>query len=122
MRYPDAVIDFCIPWLLQPREYMEGKVFLNHIGFMEVDLVYCVTRAMRQTPYKFYEAKAALESFADKFLDVVMGYDFRNDPRCDSLHGVFGTMCCVAELQQALPGKIITSKPLRLVLDRRPFI
>jgi hypothetical protein len=28
----------------------------------------------------------------------------------------------VAELQQALPGLIRTERPLRLVLDRRPFI
>lgn len=27
-----------------------------------------------------------------------------------------------AELQTALPGKILTTKSLRLVLDRRPFI
>lgn len=27
-----------------------------------------------------------------------------------------------AELQTALPGKILTTKPLRLVLDRSPFI
>ena len=31
-------------------------------------------------------------------------------------------LCGLAELQAALPGKIITDKPMRLVLDRRPFI
>jgi len=34
----------------------------------------------------------------------------------------FGTMCCLAELQQAVPGALRTPRPLRLVLDRRPFI
>ena len=122
MRYPEAVIDFCLPWLVNPREYMEGKVFLNHTGFIEVDLVYSVTRAMRQTPHRFYEAKEALESFADKFLDMMYALDFQNNIGFNDLHSLFGSVCCLAELQQALPGKIITSKPLRLVLDRRPFI
>lgn len=122
MRYPEAVIDFCTPWFWKPREYMEGKVFLNHTGFIEVDLVYSVTRAMRQTPYKFYETKEALEHFADKFLDMMFALDFQNNPGFNDLHSLFGSVCCLAELQQALPGKIITSKPLRLVLDRRPFI
>ena len=38
------------------------------------------------------------------------------------LHMLFGSVCALAELQSALPGMIITEKPLRLVLDRRPFI
>lgn len=38
------------------------------------------------------------------------------------LHMLFGSVCALAELQTALPGKIITEKPLRLVLDRRPFV
>ena len=40
----------------------------------------------------------------------------------NDLHSVFGTVCCLAELQRALRGSIITEKPLKLVLDRRPFI
>ena len=38
------------------------------------------------------------------------------------LHLLFGMVCCLAELQQALPGTFRTQRPLRLVLDRRPFI
>ena len=44
------------------------------------------------------------------------------DVTFNDLHCLFGSTCCLAELQSALPGKLISSKPLRLVLDRRPFI
>ena len=120
MRYPEAVIDACLPMLQDPARW--GRAFFYVCGFLEVDLVYSVSRAMRQTPHRFYEAKEALESFAEKFLDSLYARDFQNDISFNDLHCLFGTACCLAELQSALPGKIVTSKPLRLVLDRRPFI
>ena len=40
----------------------------------------------------------------------------------NDLHALFGTVCVLAELQAALPGKLNSVQPLRLVLDRRPFI
>lgn len=122
MANPEAIIDSCLPLLKDPVSYNEGKTFAKNTGFIDMDLVYSVTRAMRQTPHRFYEAKEALESFADKFLDMVFALDFENDIGFNDLHRLFGTVCCIAELQSALPGKIISSKPLRLVLDRRPFI
>lgn len=120
MRYPEAVIDACLPMLQNPEKW--GRAFFYVCGFLEVDLVYSVNRAMRQTPHRFYEAKEALESFAEKFLESLYARDFQIDQSFNDLHCLFGTACCLAELQAALPGKIITSKPLRLVLDRRPFI
>ena len=68
------------------------------------------------------EAKEALETFAEIFLDFMYSIDYQNNYHFNDIHCLFGTTCCLAELQSALPGKIITSKPLRLVLDRRPFI
>ena len=120
MRYPEAVIDACLPMLQNPEKW--GRAFFSVCGFLEVDLVYSVNRAMRQTPHRFYEAKEALESFAEKFLNSLYARNFQTDVTFNDLHCLFGTACCLAELQAALPGKLITSKPLRLVLDRRPFI
>ena len=48
--------------------------------------------------------------------------DYEHDESFNDLHMLFGAVCALCELQAALPGKILTSKPLRLVLDRRPFI
>ena len=38
------------------------------------------------------------------------------------MHRLFGSICALAELQAALPGELRSDKPLKLVLDRRPFI
>jgi hypothetical protein len=38
----------------------------------------------------------------------------------EDLHALNGTMS--AELQQAVPGLLRTERPLKLILDRRPFI
>ena len=122
LRHPEAIIDSCLPHLRNPEAYEEGKVFAKTVCFIDVDLVYAVTRAMRQTPHRFYEAKEALEIYADKYLDMMCSLDYENNVRFNDLHSLFGATCCLAELQSALPGKIITSKPLRLVLDRRPCI
>ncbi len=118
MRYPERVIDSCLE-LMQKRD----GPFLLHCNFIDVDVVYCLTRAMRQTPHRFHEAKATLETYAEEFLNLLLNRtDYQNDVYFNDLHALFGAVCCVAELQSALPGKIISSKPLKLVLDRRPFI
>ncbi len=51
-----------------------------------------------------------------------MSLDPDTSAKMDDLHLLFGAICCVAELQRFLPGSVITDKPLKLVLDRRPFI
>ncbi len=118
-RYPEKIIDSCIFLMNETRE--KGK-FHNGCGFIDVDVVYALTRAMRQSPHRFYEAKAELEKFAEKYLDMMLHLDYVNDPGFNDLHMLFGAVCCLAELQSALPGKLLTTKPLKLVLDRRPFI
>ena len=40
----------------------------------------------------------------------------------NDLHGLFGAVCALAELQLALPGEVESTVPLKSVLDRRPFI
>ena len=118
MRYPEKVIDTCLDMMVK----REGT-FLLHCNFIDIDVVYCLNRAMRQTPHRFYEAKQILETYAQEYLDLLMNRtDYENDVYFNDLHALFGAVCCVAELQSALPGKIISSKPLKLVLDRRPFI
>ena len=99
-------------------QYNVGK----NIGFSEIDWVFCLTRAMRQSPHRFEEGKAALRRFAEFFLDYLESLDPMTDDGLNDLHALFGTVCCLAELQSALPGEITSEKPMKLVLDRRPFI
>ncbi len=121
MRYPEKVIDSCLALMKLGQSPLNAGM-RSFIGFIDIDVVYCLTRAMRQTPHRFYEAKAELEYYADNYLNMFYGIDYEHDKYFNDLHSLFGAVCCLCELQSALPGKIITSKPLKLVLDRRPFI
>ena len=118
IRYPEAMVDTCL------------RIFRNHeweslgqaISFAEIDWVYCLNRAMIQSGYKMKEAREALKDFADGYIDYLFSLDPETDDRFNDLHSLFGCVCALAELQQALPGYIHTDKPLKLVLERRPFI
>ena len=120
LRYPQKMIDSCLAiW----EDYkVNNPVFGNNIGFAEVDWVYCMTRASRQTSHRFEECKAALKEFADKFIPYLNNIDEKTSDIFNDLHLLFGTVCAVAELRQALPGYIKSDKKVKLVLDRRPFI
>ena len=119
LKYPDTLIDSCIKMY---DENMLGETFGRFIGFCEIDWVYALNRALRQSPHRFYEAKDRLRDFADKFVDYLESLDFETDDGVNDLHMLFGTVCALAELETALPGEIVSTRPLRLVLDRRPFI
>ena len=90
--------------------------------FIEMDWVYCLNRASRQTPHRFYDIRTALYNFAEKYIAYLESVDWERDESANDLHLLFGALCCIAELQLALPGTIQSTVPLRLVLDRRPFI
>ncbi len=119
MPYPEALIDTC---LSAYRDGDMGEIFEKCHGFIQMDWVYCLNRATRQTTHRFDEVKQTLFEFAKKYIAFLETATSDIDKSGDDLHLVFGTICCLAELQQALPGKIYSSVPLRLVLDRRPFI
>ena len=99
-----------------------GERFGRMVGFMEIDWVFCLNRALRQAPQRFAEGKAQLQAFARAYVDWLAALDWQTDAEWNDLHMLFGASCALAELAQALPGEIETTVPLRLVLDRRPFI
>lgn len=119
LRYPERVIDTCIS-LYEDNNTVPN--FGRQVGFSEVDWVYCITRASRQASYRFEDCRAALKKFAKEFTDFLSSVDSKTHDGFNDLHGLFGATCCLAELQQALPGMLKSQKPLKLVLDRRPFI
>jgi hypothetical protein len=118
MRYPEKLIDTALDIYYNRRTADFGIA----ISFHEIDWVYILTRSMRQTPYRFYECKDAIRDFAEHYLDYLESLDPLTDDGLNDMHTLFGAVCCLAELQAALPGEILTEKPLKLVLDRRPFI
>lgn len=118
-RFPERIIDTCIE-MYDENNTVEN--FAHHMGFSEVDWVYCITRASRQCGYRYEDCKRVLVEFAKEFVEFLDSVDEKTHDGFNDLHALFGSMCCLAELQQALPGMIRTKKPLKLVLDRRPFI
>lgn len=120
MPYPERLIDTML-WLFYEDADFQ-KVACRNISFIDVDWIYCLSRAMRQTGYRHDDSTRALEIYADKLIDFIESIDETAHDGFNDLHGLFGTLCALAELQQALPGKIKSKRPLKLVLDRRPFI
>ena len=117
--YPERIIDSEITL------YRKGGLpdyFMKSCHFIEVDFIYCMTRAMRKTSHRRQECLEILTEIAEKFTDYLLGVDYKTDDSFNDLHMLFGASCALAELQSALPGMIISDKPMRLVLDRRPFI
>lgn len=117
-RSPEKIIDFCLRLMEDPQACRMQKC----CTFIDIDVIFSLNRAMRQSCHRFDEAKAAIEAFAEKYLDMMLSLDYEHDTTFNDLHMLFGAVCCLAELQTILPGKLLTTKPLRLVLDRRPFI
>ena len=117
LAHPGAMIETCLR-LRTEDPFPLGKT----VGFAEIDWVYCLNRAGRQTSHRDDARRQALAAFARDY------GAFLNDPpaaeadKLNDLHFLFGVTCALAELQTALPGMIRTEHPLRLVLDRRPFI
>ena len=117
LRFPEALVNSCL------EIYDQGAFPLGRsVGFAEIDWVYCLNRALRQSGHRFQDAQRQLAEFCGEYTAYLISLDPLTDPGLDDLHALFGALCCLAELQQALPGMLQTEKPLRLVLDRRPFI
>lgn len=119
LRYPEKIIDLCLE-LYHSNEI--GHDFGHDIGFISIDWVYAITRSLRQTGYRRTDCITALKEYAEKYVDWLYSIDYKSHDKFNDLHMLFGTSCALAELQSALPGELQSRKPLRLVLDRRPFI
>lgn len=120
IRYPEKIIDTCID-IFNNEDIKNGDGTYN-IGFLEIDLMYCINRSLRQSGYRRDDCIGVMRKFAKEFIDWLYSLEHETHDGFNDLHMLFGTTCVLAELQTALPGEIITDKPLRLVLDRRPFI
>jgi len=115
--HPEALVETCL-------RIFEGGLFpfSRFVGFAEIDWVYCLTRSLRRCDHRVADARRALAAFAERHVAFLTSLDPETDDGLDDLHGLFGTVCALAELQAALGDRLRSDRPLRLVLDRRPFI
>lgn len=116
LRYPAALVDTCLA--LRKDVTKLGR----RVSFWEIDWVYCLSRARRQCGHRFSETQDELQIFAREYAGFLLRLVSREALPFTDLHSLFGALCALAEIQAALPGVYRTKHPLRLVLDRRPFI
>lgn len=105
--------------------YDHGKLsatFGKIASFCEIDWLFTLHRAARQTGHRLDEARDRIRRFADGYFASLRALDKAHDETWNDLHMLFGACCALAEIQLALPGEVRTTVPLRGVLDRRPFI
>lgn len=114
--FVDTLID------LYKNENLEKNHFGVTVGFREIDWVFPINRATWQTGHRREEAKELMRDFAVKYIEYLDSLDAETHDSFNDLHMLFGAVCCLSELQLALAGEILTTKPLKNVLDRRPFI
>lgn len=127
LKYPEKIIDTCLELYYNKKIGdkqcgYDNEGFGQYIGFLEIDWVYSLNRSLRRSGYRRNDCIAALRKFAKEYIDWLFSVDYKANDGFNDLHMLFGTSCALAELQSALPGELETNKPLRLVLDRRPFI
>lgn len=99
LRYPEKMIDTCLE--MYEKKYLPAN-FGKETEFIEVDWVFCITRALRQCSHRYEECVRVLKGFADEYLDFLIALDPETSAEFNDLHRVFGAMCCVTELQQFL--------------------
>lgn len=127
LRYPEKIVDTCLDIYSNKLIGKKGTDYDNekfgkYIAFLEIDWIYTLNRSLRQTGYRRQDCIEALRKFSKEYIEWLYSIDYKTHDGFNDLHMLFGTCCALAELQNALLGEIETDKPMRLVLDRRPFI
>ena len=121
-RYPEKAVDTCLEIWKDNHQPLYGEPFCQGISYAEIDWVFYLNRSVRQCGYRFEESRKAIEEAAEKYIDYLKQLDYSSDTAFNDLHKLFGMICALSEFQLALPGQFITERPLRQVLDRRPYI
>jgi len=123
-RYPEKAIDTCLEIYEGNHQPAKGygEPFCAGVSYAEIDWVFYLNRSIRQCEHRVAESHQAMQAVAEKYISYLEELDYHNDPSFNDLHKLFGMICALSEFQQALPGQFITERPLRQVLDRRPYI
>ncbi|MDH4170352.1 MAG: hypothetical protein OEW42_12270 [Acidimicrobiia bacterium] len=91
-------------------------------GFAEIDAIYCARRATLDAGLATDRLMEILSALSDRIVGSITTLALDDADGAGDLHLLFGSVCALAELQAALPETLSSEQPLRLVLDRRPFI
>ena len=116
--YPKELLDTCI------KAYRTGACidFATEVGWADIDFTYMLARVQRRSGTRYEETQEILKEIADGLITQLLKMDCETSEPLNDLNTLFAIVCALAVLQDALPGYIRTSKPLKLVLDKRPFL
>lgn len=120
MRYPEQRIDSVLG-LQQPDGYWTAG---NHL-WMTLDAIYLMTRTLRFNPHRLDDVHLSVRrALAALYRDVFSPEGRQKVFYGNSgVHSLTAAVNIAAEAQQFLGAQeIVTDWPLKLVLDRRPFI
>lgn len=116
--YPKQLLKTCI------NAYRQGLCmdFSKAVGWQDIDFTYLLARVQRRAGTDFDETQEILREIADGLIAQLLAMEPESAESLNDLNTLFAIVCALAVLQDALPGYIRTSKPLKLVLDKRPFV
>lgn len=116
--YPKELLDTCI------KAYREGACmdFSKSVGWPDIDFTYLLARVQRRAGSRYEETQEILKEIAEGLITQLLAMNPAESETLNDLNTLFAIVCALAVLQDALPGYIRTSKPLKLVLDKRPFL
>ena len=118
--FPEKRIDAVLR-TQQPDGYWRAD---NHL-WLTLDAIYLMTRSLRYCSHRFEDIRACVRRLMELLMREVfspVGRQTALSPRIP-VHSVTAAISIAAEAQQFLGAQeVITDRPLRLVLDRRPFI
>lgn len=120
MPYPEQRIDTVLR-LQQPDGFWRPD---SHL-WMTLDAVYLMTRTLRYTTHRFDDVRDCVRRVMAVMMEEIYSPAGRKKSFTGRLtvHSVTAAINFAAEAQQFLGAQeVITDLPLRLVLDRRPFI
>ncbi|HVS51322.1 MAG TPA: hypothetical protein VHD62_03110 [Opitutaceae bacterium] len=120
MPFPEQRIDAVLHTQM-PDGYWRAD---NHL-WLTLDAIYLMTRALRNRPHRFDDVVACVRGVMTNLVRDVYSPAGRKATFVGRLavHSVTAAISIAAEAQQFLGAQeVITARPLRLVLDRRPFI
>jgi hypothetical protein len=118
--YPERRIDSVLG-LQRPDGYWSPS---NHL-WMTLDAIYLMTRTLRYCPHRFEDVRRSIRRSVKVLDQDVFGPEGRKTTfaKSDGVHSLTAAISIAAEAQQFLGSdEVITDWPLKLVLDRRPFI
>ena len=116
--YPKELLSTCI------KAYYDGVCmdFSKSVGWPDIDFTYLLARVQRRAGSQYEETQKILKEIADGLISQLLAMNPEVSETLNDLNTLFAIVCALAVLQDALPGYIRTSKPLKLVLDKRPFL